>query len=140
MEMGRRGDGETGRRLGDGAFGAMGNERDGLTAGGLARARPPARPLARHPHAPPDASCPGNNTAVSDRLVAAGAKTFERVWPMPLAPEHSDGLKCTRADLRSSNTGALRRATATGLAAPCERSNRYRHPHAVTAMSPPPPP
>ena len=45
----------------------------------------------------------GNNDALIDSLRAAGDQASERVWPMPLLPEHYRAIKSTVADIK--NTG-----------------------------------
>lgn len=43
-----------------------------------------------------------NNDPMAEKLLAAGARTFERLWRMPLFPEYKDTLKSQIADLKNS--------------------------------------
>lgn len=45
-----------------------------------------------------------NNEELSQALVKAGNKTFERVWPMPIFPEFKEELKSTIADIKNSGS------------------------------------
>jgi leucyl aminopeptidase len=49
------------------------------------------------------AGCYSNDDALSARLIAAGAATHERLWPMPIYPEHDKLLESKTADMK--NTG-----------------------------------
>ena len=52
------------------------------------------------------AACAGamsNNAALEARVIAAGARAGERLWPLPLIDEYREGLRSEVADLR--NTG-----------------------------------
>ena len=44
-----------------------------------------------------------NNAALQSRVIAAGARAGERLWPLPLIDEYREGLRSEVADLR--NTG-----------------------------------
>lgn len=46
-----------------------------------------------------------NDDGLRDELVAAADATFERVWPMPIFPEHEDELKTAQADVSSTGAG-----------------------------------
>jgi len=47
-----------------------------------------------------------NNAALRDGLIAAGAARFERLWPLPIFPEHSEEIKAAAmADLQSTGAG-----------------------------------
>ncbi len=43
-----------------------------------------------------------NDEALRQRLIAAGERTGERLWPLPLWPEHRELMKGTHADLVNS--------------------------------------
>jgi len=43
-----------------------------------------------------------NSDRLQQQLVASGTRVFERVWPLPILPEHTEELKATFADMRST--------------------------------------
>eukprot|EP00054_Salpingoeca_dolichothecata_P005692 m.35784 g.35784 ORF g.35784 m.35784 type:complete len:525 (-) comp15823_c0_seq1:39-1613(-) len=43
-----------------------------------------------------------NNEELTEDLVRAGGDSYERVWPMPILPEHEECLKATMADISST--------------------------------------
>jgi leucyl aminopeptidase len=49
--------------------------------------------------------CMSNDSALSDALVAAGERSGELVWPLPLLEVHKDHVKGTVGDLRNINSG-----------------------------------
>jgi leucyl aminopeptidase len=54
-----------------------------------------------------------NNAALADRLLAAGEKTGERLWRLPVYEEHSEVMKSELADLR--NTANLKKGHAGSI-------------------------
>jgi leucyl aminopeptidase len=46
-----------------------------------------------------------NDTALSQALIAAGERTGERLWPLPLEEEHTELMKSNLADLRNTSKG-----------------------------------
>jgi leucyl aminopeptidase len=49
------------------------------------------------------AAAMSNDAALQDRVLAAGARAGERLWPLPMIDEYREGLRSEVADLR--NTG-----------------------------------
>jgi len=49
------------------------------------------------------AAAMSNDTALQERVLAAGARAGERLWPLPMIDEYREGLRSEVADLR--NTG-----------------------------------
>lgn len=48
----------------------------------------------------------GNNGALRDGLMSASAARFERLWPMPIFPEHREEIRAAAmADLQSTGAG-----------------------------------
>jgi len=45
-----------------------------------------------------------NNTALSEQLAAAGERTHERLWPLPLDEEYFQLLKSDDGDMKNSAT------------------------------------
>ena len=43
----------------------------------------------------------GNDEVIMDQLTAAGKKTFERVWPLPLFEEYEKQIKSDVADVKN---------------------------------------
>ena len=43
----------------------------------------------------------GNNTGLMDKLTAAGEKSYERVWPLPLFDEYEKLIKSDVADVKN---------------------------------------
>ena len=61
------------------------------------------------------AGCFSNNEDLSDRLLAAGKKTDEKLWPMPLHQDYEDMIKSDIADI--ANLGNVRGAAGSSTAA-----------------------
>lgn len=43
-----------------------------------------------------------NDSQLSDRLISAGQTVYERLWPLPILPEHREEMKGTIADINST--------------------------------------
>ncbi|NQU11899.1 leucyl aminopeptidase [bacterium] len=56
----------------------------------------------------------GNNDALQEQIRAAGERTGERVWPLPLWPEYRDRIKSDVADIK--NTAGREGGAITGAA------------------------
>eukprot|EP01147_Barroeca_monosierra_P001874 gene1874-4970_t len=56
-----------------------------------------------------------NDSQLSDRLISAGQTVYERLWPLPILPEHREEMKGTIADINS--TGPSRYGGASTAAA-----------------------
>ena len=54
-----------------------------------------------------------NDDALAQRLFDAGESTWERLWRLPVYPEHSEAMKSERADLK--NISSLKRGWAGSI-------------------------
>ena len=91
--------------------GICGSDLGYIGLGGLAGPTPEPMPLG-HELSGMFASTDG----LRDALTAAGETVGERVWPLPLLPEHKEFMKGVVADLRNISTPAMGAGSTAGAA------------------------